>query len=201
MFSVDHIKIVRHFFLIVHIPLNTSSDIMAIKKVDINVFNASAQKARETGETKNTLSIESHRTSEGEKGQCYAEINTKNGGVHKLMSDEPPFLGGTGMYANPIQYVLYGVCSCMSAGVAKIAALKNITIEELRVRTTVEIDLEAAMLISDKPIYQSMSIDVYVKCDASEKDLEEILEKTKAGSPVLSVITTPVRPSFTISNE
>ncbi|MBI2652482.1 OsmC family protein, partial [Candidatus Woesearchaeota archaeon] len=54
-------------------------------------------------------------------------------GVTVIEADGPPFLGGSGIKPDPVQYCLFGLAACFAQTFASIAAEKGIELKKLKV--------------------------------------------------------------------
>ncbi len=109
-----------------------------------------------------------------------------------LEADEPPVLLGEDRTANPVEYLLHALASCLTSSIVYKAASRGITIESLE--STLEGDLDARAFLGvsndERKGYQNIRVTFKVKSDASPEVLKECAEF----SPVLDVVThgTPV---------
>ena len=105
-------------------------------------------------------------------------------------ADEPPLLLGHDRGANPVEYLLTALSSCMTTSIVYHAAANGIKIEELESDFEGDLDLQGFLGLSDKirPGYQQIRATFRVKCDAPAEKLEEF---TKF-SPVYDVVSKSV---------
>src|SRR3989338_6692417 len=54
-------------------------------------------------------------------------------GFTVVEADSPPFLGGSGIKPDPVQYCLFGLAACYAQTFASIAAEKGIKLKQLKV--------------------------------------------------------------------
>jgi len=99
--------------------------------------------------------------------------------------DEPLELGGTNKFANPQEYLLAALNSCMMVGYVALCSLKGVRLDSLEIDVEGDIDLRGFLGISDDvaPGYESLSYTVRIKGDASKETFEEIHRLVKATSP------------------
>jgi len=109
-----------------------------------------------------------------------------------LEADEPPLLLGEDRTANPAEYLLHALASCLTSAIIYKAASRGITIESLE--STLEGDINARNFLElsneERRGYQNIRVTFKVKSDASPEALRELAEF----SPVLDVVShgTPV---------
>lgn len=109
-----------------------------------------------------------------------------------LEADEPTLLLGEDRTANPAEYLLHALASCLTSAIIYKAASRGITIESLE--STLEGDINARNFLElsneERRGYQNIRVTFKVKSDASPEALRELAEF----SPVLDVVShgTPV---------
>src|SRR5262249_18418446 len=122
------------------------------------------------------------------------------GGEHRHLAqysadgDHPAVLCGAGQGPTPVEWVLHALASCLTAGIANIAAVRGVTLQ--RVESTVggDIDLEGILGLSDKVRngFERIRITFEIAGDAPPAKLREIVEQSRARSAVFDVITNGV---------
>jgi uncharacterized OsmC-like protein len=109
-----------------------------------------------------------------------------------LEADEPPVLLGEDRTANPVEYLLHALASCLTSSIIYKAAARGITIESVESKLEGDLDARAFLELSGdvRKGYQNIRATFKVKSDAPAEVLKECAEF----SPVLDVIThgTPV---------
>jgi uncharacterized OsmC-like protein len=109
-----------------------------------------------------------------------------------LEADEPPVLLGEDRTANPVEYLLHALASCLTSSIIYKAAARGITIESVESKLEGDLDARAFLELSNdvRKGYQNIRATFKVKSDASAEALKECAEF----SPVLDVVThgTPV---------
>lgn len=105
----------------------------------------------------------------------------------ELHADEPPMLAGQDKAANPVEYLLSALASCLTTSMVAHAAVRGIHIEELESEIEGDIDMNGYLGLSeDVPKgYTNIRVKFKVKSDA---DMEK-LKKLAAYSPVYNTIT------------
>lgn len=109
-----------------------------------------------------------------------------------LEADEPPVLLGEDRTANPVEYLLHALASCLTSSIIYKAAARGITIESIESKLVGDLDACAFLELSNdvRKGYQNIRATFKVKSDASAEALKACAEF----SPVLDVVThgTPV---------
>lgn len=108
-----------------------------------------------------------------------------------LEMDEPPVLLGGDHGANPVEYLLAALSGCLTTSLVYHAAARGIEIT--RVESTYEGDLDLRGFLGLDPSvrngYESIRVTFEVEGDASDEQLDELVELAQARSPVYDVVT------------
>jgi len=105
-------------------------------------------------------------------------------------ADEPPALLGKDIGANPVEYLLVALSSCMTTSLVYHAAAKGVKIETLASEFTGDLDLRGFLDLSDSVPkgYQKIQATFKVKTDAPVEQLEGFYKF----SPVYSMVSQAV---------
>src|SRR5690606_21351736 len=105
-------------------------------------------------------------------------------------ADQPAVLVGKDHGPTPVEFVLHAPASCLTAGMANIAAARKVTLAEVRSTVTGDIDLNGILGLQDgRNGYQQVTVKFVVKGDAPEEVLRDIVEQSRRRSAVYDVIT------------
>ena len=107
-----------------------------------------------------------------------------------LDADEPPVLLGEDHNANPAEFVLHALASCLTTSMVYHAAANGIKIEEVESEYEGDIDLHGFLNLSQdiRKGYQNIRVNFKVKSDAPAYKLRELMKH----SPVFDIVTNPV---------
>jgi len=105
-----------------------------------------------------------------------------------MRADEPPILAGGDEGANPVEYLLGALASCVTTSMVAHAAVRGIHIDSLESELEGDIDLNGFLGLSDSTPkgYTDIRIRFRVKTDA---DNMEQLQELSSFSPVLNTLT------------
>ncbi|MFL6081134.1 MAG: OsmC family protein [Ornithinibacter sp.] len=111
-----------------------------------------------------------------------------------LDSDHPAVLVGTDQGPTPVEYLLHAIASCLTAGVANVAAARGVDLA--RVTSTVEgdIDLLGILGLSGGTVrngYREIRVHFEVEGDADDETLRGIVEQSRRRSAVYDALTNP----------
>lgn len=116
-----------------------------------------------------------------------------------LESDPPEVLLGTDKGADPVEYVLVALSSCITTTLSYHGAARGIAIHNMSSTYEGDLDLQGFLGLSDKVRkgYSDIRIKFNVETDASEADLRELVKF----SPVYEMISAgvPVHIDFNIT--
>ncbi len=113
---------------------------------------------------------------------------------HSITMNEPQALGGTDTAPNMVETVLAAYGSCLTVGYTLNAALRGITINDLRVEVEGDLDLAGFFGLSDEvpPGFTNVRAVVHLDADATPEQLQALHEHTLKTSPVGSILTQPL---------
>ena len=110
--------------------------------------------------------------------------------------DEPPVLLGDDTAPNPSEANLAALGSCIAVGVHANAVARNITIKSLEVELEGDLNITAVWGtgdLSEKPVgFTDVRIQVHLDADATDEEIQELLDIAETWSPVLNTIKRPV---------
>ena len=109
-----------------------------------------------------------------------------------IEADGPPFLGGTGIKPDPVQYCLFGLAACFAQTFASIAAEKGVELKELKVAAENKVNLSRALGLGNEPIVERVKLLVEVS-DVDKDKLKEIEQLAKERCPGVYCLTNPIK--------
>lgn len=119
----------------------------------------------------------------------------------QLDGDHPGVLVGEDRAPVPVEYLLHALASCITAGIANIAAARGVTLTE--VESTIEGDIDLlgifGMSAEVRNGYQGIRASFSIKGDAPAEKLREIVEQSRARSAVYDVLSHGVPVTMTVT--
>ena len=108
--------------------------------------------------------------------------------------DHPAVLCGADRAPTPVEWVLHALATCLTAGIANIAAARGVTLQTGGVELTSDIDLRGLLGLSKEVRngYERMSISFRIEGDAPPEKLRAIVEQSRARSAVFDMLTNGV---------
>jgi uncharacterized OsmC-like protein len=112
----------------------------------------------------------------------------------EFTNGEPPVLLGNNQGANPVEFLLHALAGCVTTTFVLHATARGITIKELSTRLEGDLDLRGLLGLDDSvsPGYEQIRIEMNVKADCSEAELDDLLAYTQQHSPVCNTVCRPV---------
>lgn len=111
-----------------------------------------------------------------------------------LDADEPKVLLGTDRGANPVEYVLTALAGCLTTSLVYHAAARGIAIYEVESHLEGDLDLRGFLGISDEVRngYENIRVSFKIRADASDDQLQELVQLAQQRSPVFDIVSHPV---------
>jgi len=113
--------------------------------------------------------------------------------VFKFDADHPAVFASEDRGAAPVEYVLVGLASCLTAGIAAIAQHRNIQLRSVTSTLEGGIDIQG-ILGMDSDIrngFDGIKVSYKIDADASQKDIEALVAQSQKRSAVYDILTNP----------
>ena len=106
-------------------------------------------------------------------------------------ADHPAVLCGADEGVTPVEHLLHALASCLTAGIANIAAARGVTLESAESTVEGDIDLRGILGLSDEVRngYREIRVRFAVKGDAAPEKLRDIVRQSVARSAVYDMLT------------
>ena len=108
-------------------------------------------------------------------------------------ADHPAVFASEDNGATPVELVLVGLASCLTAGVAAVAQNRNIQLRSVEAKLEGSMDIQGILGI-DKEVrngYDDVKVSFEIDADASQKDLEALVAQSQKRSAVFDIMTNP----------
>src|SRR3989344_8464116 len=113
-------------------------------------------------------------------------------GITIVEADGPPFMGGSGIKPDPVQYCLFGLAACYAQTFASIAAEKGIKLKHLKVAAENKVNLSKALGLSNEPIVEKVIFEVKAVGEKGE-NLNEIKKLAEQRCPGVYCLTNAIK--------
>ena len=110
---------------------------------------------------------------------------------YALDADHPAVLCGADEGPTPVEFLLAALSSCLTAGIANIAAARGVTLRSVESSIEGRMDMRGILGLSDEVRngYEGITVRFDIDGDASEETLRGIVEQSRARSAVFDVLT------------
>jgi uncharacterized OsmC-like protein len=115
-------------------------------------------------------------------------------------ADHPEIFAAEDTGATPVEYVLVGLASCLTAGVASVAQHRNIQLNMVKVSIEGDMDLQGILGIDSdvRNGYQGIRVMFDIDADASPEDIEAVVAQSQKRSAVYDIVTNPTPVAVTV---
>ena len=116
-------------------------------------------------------------------------------------ADHPEIFASEDRGITPIEYVLVGLASCLTAGVAAVAQNRGIQLRSVESKLEGSMDIRGILGVDSEVRngYDDIKVTFKIDADASKKDIEALVAQSQKRSAVYDVITNPVNVSVEIA--
>ena len=117
-----------------------------------------------------------------------------------LGADHPEIFASEDHAITPIEYVLVGLASCLTAGVAAVAQNRGIQLRSVESKLEGTMDIRGILGIDSdvRNGYDDIKVTFKIDADASKEDIAAIVAQSQKRSAVYDVITNPVNVSVEV---
>jgi uncharacterized OsmC-like protein len=114
--------------------------------------------------------------------------------AYKGAADHPAVLCGADAGPTPTEWLLHALASCLTAGIANIAAVRGIKLNAVESTVEGNIDLRGILGLAKnvRNGYQDIKVSFEIDADATPEQIERIVMQAKARSAVFDCITNGV---------
>ncbi|MCY4015178.1 MAG: OsmC family protein [Gammaproteobacteria bacterium] len=108
-------------------------------------------------------------------------------------ADHPETFAAEDNGATPVEYVLVGLASCLTAGVASVAQNRDIQLKSVTATLEGDMDIQG-ILGADADVrngFNAIKVTYQIDADASADDIEALVAQSQKRSAVYDIITNP----------
>ena len=109
-------------------------------------------------------------------------------------ADHPEIFASEDRGITPIEYLLVGLSSCLTAGIASVAQNRGIQLRSVESKLEGKMDIQG-ILGMDSDVrngYDDIKVTFEIDADASKEDIEAIVAQSQKRSAVYDALTNPV---------
>ena len=115
-------------------------------------------------------------------------------------ADHPEIFASEDLGVTPIEFVLVGLASCLTAGVASVAENRGVQLRSVEAKLEGTMDLQGILGI-DRDVrngYDDIKVTFHIDADASKKEIEAIVAQSQKRSAVYDVLTNPTNVTVSV---
>ena len=116
-------------------------------------------------------------------------------------ADHPEVFASLDQGATPVEYVLVGLASCLTAGIAAVAQNRNIQLKS--VKATVEGDMDLYGILGiDSDVrngFSGIRVKYDIDADAKREDIEALVAQSQKRSAVFDIVTNPTNVTVVVN--
>jgi len=108
-------------------------------------------------------------------------------------ADHPEIFASEDQGATPVEFVLVGLASCLTAGIASVAQYRNIQLRSVKATIEGDMDLQGILGIDDEVRngFKGIKVTYQIDADASRADIEALVAQSQKRSAVYDIVTNP----------
>jgi uncharacterized OsmC-like protein len=108
-------------------------------------------------------------------------------------ADHPEIFAAEDKGATPVEYILVGLASCLTAGVASVAQHRNIQLNAVQATIEGDMDIQGILGIDSdvRNGFQGIRVIFDIDADATAEDIEAVVAQSQKRSAVYDIITNP----------
>ena len=108
-------------------------------------------------------------------------------------ADHPEIFASEDHGATPVEYVLVGLASCLTAGVASVAQNRGIQLRSVEAKLEGTMDIQGILGVDSdvRNGYNDIKVTFHIDADASKKEIEAIVAQSQKRSAVYDVVANP----------
>ncbi|MDP6829712.1 MAG: OsmC family protein [Alphaproteobacteria bacterium] len=118
-----------------------------------------------------------------------------------IESDHPEVFAAEDHAATPVEIVLSGLASCLTAGVAAVAQHRGIQLHSVKATLEGDMDLQGILGIDDdvRNGFGNIRVNFTVDADASEDEIKALVAQSQKRSAVFDIVTNPTNVFVTVN--
>jgi uncharacterized OsmC-like protein len=108
-------------------------------------------------------------------------------------ADHPEVFASEDKGATPVEYVLVGLASCLTAGIAAVAQHRNIQLRSVTATIEGNMDLQGILGIDSdvRNGFGGIKVSYKIDADAKREDIEALVAQSQKRSAVYDIVTNP----------
>jgi uncharacterized OsmC-like protein len=116
-------------------------------------------------------------------------------------ADHPEIFASEDLGITPVEYVLVGLASCLTAGIAAVAQNRGIQLRSVEAKIEGSMDIQGILGIDSdvRNGYDDIKITYTIDADASKQDIEALVAQSQKRSAVYDIVTNPTNVTVVVA--
>jgi uncharacterized OsmC-like protein len=108
-------------------------------------------------------------------------------------ADHPEVFASEDLGATPVEYVLVGLASCLTAGVAAVAENRGIKLRSVEAKLEGAMDIQGILGIDSdvRNGFDDIKVTFNIDADATKKEIEALVAQSQKRSAVYDIVSNP----------
>ena len=121
--------------------------------------------------------------------------------VFNFDADHPELFASEDNGATPVEFVLVGLASCLTAGIAAVAQHREIQLRSVKATLEGEMDVQGILGIDPEVRngFSGIKVTYDIDADASAEDIEAIVAQSQKRSAVYDIVTNPTNVTVVVN--
>jgi uncharacterized OsmC-like protein len=119
----------------------------------------------------------------------------------KFDADHPELFAAEDRGATPVEYVLVGLASCLTAGIAAVAQHRSIQLRSVTATIEGDMDVQGILGMDDnvRNGFSGIKVTYKIDADAKREDIEALVAQSQKRSAVYDIVTNPTNVTVVVS--
>ncbi len=117
-------------------------------------------------------------------------------------ADHPEVFASEDKGATPVEMVLVGLASCLTAGIAAVAQNRDIQLNSVKATLEAPMDIQGILGIDSdvRNGFEGVTVKYEIDADASQEDIEAVVAQSQKRSAVFDIVTNPTNVSVEVNS-
>jgi len=116
-------------------------------------------------------------------------------------ADHPEVFAAEDNGITPVEFVLVGLASCLTAGIAAVAQHRNIQLRSVKATIEGDMDIQGILGIDSdvRNGYNDIKVTYDIDADAKREDIEALVAQSQKRSAVYDIVTNPTNVTVVVN--
>ena len=117
-------------------------------------------------------------------------------------ADHPEVFASEDKGATPVEMVLVGLASCLTAGIASVAQHRDIQLKSVKATIEAPMDIQGILGIDSdvRNGFEGVTVKYEIDADASQEDIEALVAQSQKRSAVFDIVTNPTNVTVEVNS-